>query len=78
MPETGKIILDNMSAMVTYTSNYQVFEIYETNTVSREFLSHLHIGKTLVLEEVDGRQLKLVITDMTIGQAGKCKAIIKK
>jgi hypothetical protein len=78
MSETGKIILEDQIATVNYTSRYQVFEIYETNSVSREFLSQLYIGKTLVLEEDNGRQVRLVITDVTIGQAGKCKAIIKK
>jgi hypothetical protein len=78
MPETGKIILDNKRATVTYTSTFQVFEIYETNAVSREFLSNLYIGKSLVLEQFNGRQVDLVITDMTIGQIGKCKAVIKK
>lgn len=78
MPETGKIILDNKRATVTYTSTFQVFEIYETNEVSREFLSNLYIGKSLVLEQFNGRQVDLVVTDMTIGQMGKCKAVIKK
>lgn len=78
MPETGKIILDNKRATVTYTSAFQVFEIYETNALSREFLSNLYIGKSLVLEQFNGRQVDLVITDMTIGQMGKCKAVIKK
>lgn len=78
MAEIGKIILDDKSAMVTYTSNYQIYEIYETNAESHELLIDLAIGSTLILEEVDCNKVILIITDTIIGKIIKWKAIIKR
>jgi hypothetical protein len=78
MSETGKLILGDKSAVVTYTSNYQLYEIYDAGVISRMLLNSLYIGATIILEEADMRQVVLMVTDVTIGETGKCKAIIKR
>lgn len=78
MPETGRIIFGDKSFTVTYTSIFQLYEIYGVDDTSRILLNGLYIGATIILEETDLKQVTLMVTDVTPEGMGKCKAIIKK
>lgn len=78
MPETGRIILGDKISTVTYISTFQLYEIYGVDDTSRIFLNGLYVGATIILEEADLKQVALMVTDVTNGEMGKCKAIIKK
>lgn len=77
MTEFGRVILNDANALIAYSLRNQIFELYEIDIASREFICSLHVGIIVILQDLRGSTVNLQITEINNGKMAKCRAIIK-
>ena len=79
MAEMGKLILNNHTADVIYSVNYEsgIVDIADLDRDAYQLLTSIDVGKKVILQKSDGNQLNLLVKRLSMGQHVQCEAVIE-